>query len=112
MKGINLNKLHRYVGITLAPFLIIQTFSGLFLDFGALGRISGPAGGSEQSASGGFSNSLLVKVHFGGDFLNDCYHILLGIAITWMAISGWLLFLRIRKAQKRSARAAVAEVRK
>jgi len=28
-KGIYLNKLHRYVGICIAPFLVIQTLSGL-----------------------------------------------------------------------------------
>lgn len=112
MKGIILNKLHRYVGITLAPFLVIQTLSGLFLDFG-LFRKSGPSPVETVSArTRGLFDSLLVKIHFGAGFVSDCYHILLGLAITWMAVTGWLLYLRIRRAQRRSAGAAVQGVRK
>jgi len=31
MKAIYLNKMHRYAGICIAPFIVIQTFSGLLL---------------------------------------------------------------------------------
>ena len=106
MKGIQFNKLHRYVGITLAPFLVIQTISGLFLDFGLFRR--GAAGTNVEGAVhiGGYYDLLLVKAHFGPGLASDIYHILLGLAIVWMAVSGWALFLRIRRAQKRIGRSS------
>ena len=101
MKGMQLNKLHRYVGITLAPFLLIQTLSGLLLKIGPFRR--GPAGlvSGEPAVTGGAMDPLLVMVHFGPGVVSDLYHILLGLAIIWMAVTGWMLFLRIRKAQRR-----------
>jgi len=42
MKGIHLNKLHRYVGIIIAPFMAIQTLTGLLLK--ALTRRAAPGG--------------------------------------------------------------------
>lgn len=112
MKAVILNKLHRYVGITLAPFFLLQTLSGLFLDFG-LFRKSAPSSAETVTArTRGLFDSLLVKVHFGAGIINDCYHVLLGLAVTWMAVTGWLLFLRIRRIQRRSAGSAAQEVRK
>jgi uncharacterized iron-regulated membrane protein len=112
MKPIILNKLHRYVGITLAPFLMLQTLSGLFLDFG-LFRGSAPSSAETVTArTRGLFDSLLVKVHFGAGLISDCYHVLVGLAITWMAVTGWMLFLRIRRVQRRSAVTAAQEVRK
>ena len=105
MKGIHLNKLHRYVGITLAPFLIIQTLSGLFLKFGLFRRGGHAAEGGAVSATG-FFDPILVKAHFGQGFVNDIYHIILGLAIAWMVVSGWILFLRIRRVQRRTSRPA------
>jgi hypothetical protein len=112
MKAVILNKLHRYVGITLAPFLLLQTLSGLFLEFG-LFRKSAPS--PLEKATGinrGLFDTFLVKVHFGDGFASDCYHILLGLAITWMAVTGWMPYLRIWRAQRRSAGAAAQGVRK
>ena len=38
MKGPFLNRVHRYVGIVIAPFLVVQTLSGLLLNFGMFRR--------------------------------------------------------------------------
>ena len=99
MKGPYLNKLHRYVGLAVAPFLVLQTLSGLFLDFG-LFRRAGETG--VVTARGGW-DFLLVKLHFGPGFVNDAYHLLLGLGTAWMAVSGWLLYLRLRRARKNAA---------
>jgi uncharacterized iron-regulated membrane protein len=107
MKGIQLNKLHRYVGITLAPFLVIQALSGILLNFGLFDKEGSGEMGGFLPPTGSF-NHLLVKIHFGHGLVNEIYHILVALAILWMAVTGWLLFMRIRKAQKRMARTHAA----
>lgn len=102
MKAIYLNKLHRYVGISIAPFIVIQTFSGLLLDFGLIRRGSFGQGGADASHTRNVVDTLLVKIHFGPGIVSDCYHILLGLGVLWMAVTGWMLYLRIRKLQKKS----------
>ena len=97
MKGPVLNKLHRYVGITMAPFLLVQTLSGLFLDFGLFRR------GAQVPEPRGPWDLLLVELHFSPGLVSDAYHLLLGAAILWMAVSGWLLYLRIRRARRSAA---------
>jgi len=102
MKGIYLNKLHRNVGICIAPFIVIQTVSGLLLDFGLFRRGSFGPGVEEASHARNVAETLLVKIHFGPGLLNDCYHLLLGLGVLWMAVTGWMLYLRIRKMRKKS----------
>jgi uncharacterized iron-regulated membrane protein len=101
-KGIYLNKLHRHVGIFIAPFLVIQTLSGLLLDFGLFRRGSSGTGMGEASHARNVADTLLAKLHFGPGTVNDCYHLVLGVGVIWMALSGWALYLRIRKARKKS----------
>jgi len=98
-KRLRLNQLHRYVGITIAPFLVIQTLSGLLLDFGPFRRRGIFVGGEESPVWIWFSGQLMSRIHFGPGLLNDIYHILLGAGIVWMGVSGWLLFLRGRRAR-------------
>lgn len=104
MKPVTLNSLHRYVGIVTAPLLLVQTLSGLLLDFGLFRRAAGPAGDGAPPAGGRF-DALLVKLHFGPGLIGDTYHLLLGAAILWMAGSGWLLYLRGRRARRKLAAA-------
>jgi uncharacterized iron-regulated membrane protein len=108
MKGIYLNKLHRYVGICVAPFLVIQTVSGLLLDFGLFRRSTFGPGGEEASHTRNAADTLLVKLHFGPGIVSDCYHILLGLGVLWMAVSGWMLYLRFRKARKKNLSGSAA----
>jgi uncharacterized iron-regulated membrane protein len=102
MKGIYLNKLHRFVGICIAPFLVIQTLSGLLLDFGLFRRGSFGPGVEAGSHARKVADALLVKLHFGPGAVNDCYHLVLGLGVVWMALSGWTLYLRIRRARRKS----------
>lgn len=94
MKNFRLNTLHRYVGITIAPFLVIQTISGLLLGFGQF-RKDTPA--PERGAMDQF----LVAIHFGPGLFSTIGHVLLAAGIFWMAVSGWVLFLRIRRARRK-----------
>ncbi len=103
-KRLRLNLVHRYVGIVIAPFLVIQTLSGLLLDFGPFQR-SGLFIGEEQSLVWRwFSVQLMSRIHFGPGLINDIYHILLGAGIVWMGVSGWLLFLKGRRARRNLAK--------
>ena len=97
------NKLHRSVGIVIAPFLVIQALSGLLLDFGMFRRAGAILEGGQSPVPGGYWNQLLVKVHFAPGLISDIYHLLLGAGICWMAVSGWILFLRLRSARKNTA---------
>ncbi len=102
MKAIYLNKMHRYVGICIAPFIVIQTFSGLLLDFGFFRRSRSGLDVEVASHARNLADTLLVKIHFGPGLLNDCYHLLLGLGVLWMAVTGWMLYLRIIKMRKKS----------
>jgi len=95
----SINRLHRYVGIVIAPFLVIQTISGLLLSFGMFRRANGV-----NPASWGIWDRLLVRAHFGPDLLSDICHVLLSAGIIWMAATGWILYLRIRKFQNKRVR--------
>jgi len=101
MKPPTLNKWHRHVGIIIAPCLVIQTLSGLLLSFG-LFREGGRADKLRHflEARGNW-NGVLVNTHFGPGPFNDAYHLLLVGGIIWMAISGWMLYLRGRRARRR-----------
>ncbi len=103
MKGPYLNKAHRYVGIIIAPFMVIQVLSGLFLDFGLFRR--GGGGGATVERVGW--DLFLVKTHFGAGLLNDTYHLLLACGIIWMACTGWLLYLRIRRLRRKQGASGV-----
>ncbi len=96
--GPALNKAHRYVGIIIAPFMVIQVLSGLFLDFGLFRRELSTSASAAAKRAGW--DLLLVKAHFGPGVLSDTYHILLACGITWMACSGWFLFLRMRRLRR------------
>lgn len=91
MKEILLHKLHRYVGIAVAPFLVIQTVSGLLLGFGFFRRPGAVMGGRVLPGS---LDELLMKIHFEPGWLGDAYHLVLGAGIIWIALSGWVIYLR------------------
>ncbi|HXE95954.1 MAG TPA: hypothetical protein VN642_06095 [Dongiaceae bacterium] len=108
MKGINLNKLHRYVGIIIAPFLVIQTLTGLMLSFGPL-RLSGSELLERHlPVLHGWWNGI-VTAHFGPGIMDDGYHVVLGAGIFWMAFSGWILYLRGRRLRKKMKKSTTAE---
>lgn len=101
MKPITLNSLHRYVGIVIAPLLVVQTVTGLLLGFGLFRRAAPPPGGGRPPVAEGSWDAILMKIHFGPGIIGDTFHLLLGAGVIWMAISGWLLYLRVRRSRKK-----------
>lgn len=94
MKDILLHKLHRYVGIAVAPFLVIQTVSGLLLGFGLFRRPEAFMNERTLLVLPGNWDEFLIKVHFESGRAGDAYHLLLAAGIFWLAVSGWIIHLR------------------
>lgn len=101
MKGQFLRTLHRYVGIITAPFLVVQTVSGLLLGFGVYRQPGASRAAPQELILPGSWNALLVKAHFEAGWIGDAYHLLLGAGIVWMSLSGWLMFLNARRMRKK-----------
>jgi uncharacterized iron-regulated membrane protein len=102
MKEQLLHKLHRYVGIVIAPYLVIQTVSGLLLGFGFFRRPGSAMNERSVLILPGSWDDILVKVHFEAGWAGDVYHLLLGAGIVWMALSGWVIYLQGRRRGKSS----------
>ena len=100
MKAQLLHKLHRYVGIVIAPLLVIQTASGLLLGFGFFRRPGAAMNERGVLILPGSWDDILVKVHFEAGWAGDACHLLLGVGIVWMALSGWVIYLQGRRREK------------
>jgi uncharacterized iron-regulated membrane protein len=100
MKKIRINTVHRYIGIAISPFIALQTITGLFLDYGLFRRGSFGPGTARLQETLGVWDKFLTKTHFGSGLTNDTYHLLLGAGIIWMVVSGWVLYLRVRRNRK------------
>ena len=103
MKEPDLRKLHRIVGVAVAPLLMLQVLSGLFISVDWLMGIHRRAG---EAIKENFSpllrlwDMILVDIHYGPGTVGALYHIVLGIAAIWVVASGFMIFLRIRARQK------------
>ncbi|MDP1989769.1 MAG: hypothetical protein Q8K00_02005 [Syntrophales bacterium] len=98
-----LRKYHRYVGITLAPLILLQTLSGLFLSIewliglhSEIGRLMSDAPPIVQ-----FWDWVAIGVHYGGGMLGAIYHGLLGVGLVWLLVSGLWIYLKIRARLKK-----------
>jgi len=96
MKELDLRKLHRIIGVVIAPLLILQVLSGIFLSVDWLMGIHRRAGEAIKET---FSpllrlwDMILVGIHYGPGIGGALYHILLGIAAFWVVVSGFMIFL-------------------
>ncbi len=89
MQEPDLRRRHRRLGIILALFIIIQAGTGLLLSlekFLSLG-MEGPAVEFME---------FLALLHRGGGDLPRLYRVLLGLGLTGMAVSGSLIYFKIR----------------
>ncbi|NTW98663.1 MAG: hypothetical protein HGB35_01740 [Geobacteraceae bacterium] len=103
MKEMDLRKFHRIAGIVIAPLLILQSFSGIFLSVDwllGIHRRVGEAITQTISPLLGFWDMILVNIHYGPGVGGALYHVLLGIGTVWVAVSGFMIFLKIRARQK------------
>lgn len=101
MKEAQLRKWHRGIGISLALFLSIQASTGVLLNLDALPLSMGFAhvedkGHSQVGLTLQDGAELVESLHHGGGSWGALYRLALGVAATWMAVSGSWIFLKIR----------------
>ena len=103
MKEPTLRKWHRNIGACIAPLVLIQALSGLFLSFEWLAGLHIMAGRllAEASPLVRFWDWVAVGVHYGGGKVGALYHALLGLGLIWLASSGLWIFFRMRARMKK-----------
>jgi uncharacterized iron-regulated membrane protein len=96
-------KWHRKAGIIIAPLLILQSVSGLFLSLEWLLGIHHRGGEviTDLPPLLILWDFILVEIHYGFGWPGAVYHVLLGIGAIWLAVSGLLLHSRARARRKR-----------
>ena len=103
MKEPDLRKLHRTVGVVIAPLLILQALSGTFLSIDWLLGIHKRAGEAIKETIPPLLrlwDMILVDIHYGLGVGGAFYHVLLGIGAVGVAVSGFMIYLKIRERQK------------
>lgn len=125
MKEKDIRQWHRYLGISLAIFLILQAGSGLSISLGHLtaGHIHEKPGHSEaddkQKGSGGHTHNgpethsadgsavlsavsgFFTDIHHGGGTAGSIYRIVLAMGILLQTVSGSLIFFATRGRSKK-----------
>ncbi len=108
MKEVNLRKWHRNLGIAMALFIILQAGSGFLI---SLSQLSVPHSHAGQATHGSshsgeeersFWNEDLGLLHHGGGTTGTIYRLVLGIGMMAMAVSGSMIFFRIRARTRKS----------
>ncbi len=116
MKEANLRKWHRRMGITIAFFVILQAGTGLLLSLDWLStphsHLNTQYEGIQESGKTNdtFRDSheeksvwheALELIHRGAGPLMSLYRVILGIGIMAMAITGSIIFIKIRSRYKK-----------
>ena len=102
MKESDLRKWHRSLGLILALFIILQAGSGLLITLSGLGiphsHAHSEAVAHVDAHEDGKSlwNTSLGFIHHGAGVVGVVYRILLGIGMLGMAVSGYMIFFKIR----------------
>jgi len=98
MKEPTLRRWHRYAGGMLAPLVLLQAVSGLFLSYEWLTGLHTTAGQLLPDAPPliQFWDWVFVGIHYGGGLPGALYHALLGVGLVWLAASGFWIFIKIR----------------
>ncbi len=99
-----LRKWHRNMGIILALFIILQAITGLLITVDDLEiplthaheNIAQDSPGHQVSKSLNYQR-IVWTIHHGGGSIGVVYRILLGIGMVGMAVSGSMIYLKIRK---------------
>ena len=102
MKESDLRKWHRSLGLILALFIILQAGSGLLITLSGSGTPhshahSEPVADAEAHEDGkSIWKTSISFVHHGAGVVGVVYRILLGIGMLGMALSGVMIFFKIR----------------
>ena len=99
MKEPDIRKWHRRVAIVVAPLLIIQAVSGIFLGVDWLLGIHQRVGETIEKNIPSLLrlwDMMLIEIHYGLGVGGMFYHILLGIGVLGVTVSGVMIFFKIR----------------
>jgi len=88
MTEVSWRKWHRTLGIILALFILVQAATGALMALESTLNFPEPT-------------KVLSTLHTGGGFFGDLYRIVLGLGITIMAVSGSLIYVKIRGRMKK-----------
>ncbi len=92
---------HRNIAIALAPFLLLQVLSGLFLSFGFYRRIGDLIEKQAPPPVTGAWNLLMAKLHYGPGLIGYVYHSLLSLAALWIIVSGVWIWFGLKQRQRK-----------
>lgn len=104
MKEPDIRKWHRRIAIVIAPLLIIQAISGIFLSVDWLLGIHQRIGETIEKNIPELLNlwdTILVEIHYGLGVGGMYYHILLGLGVLVLIVSGIIIFSKIRGRKKK-----------
>lgn len=107
MKELTLRKWHRWLGVVVAPLLILQAISGTVLSIDWLLGIHQRVGDvirADLSPLARLWDTIFVLIHYGFGVGGSIYHAALGMATVLLSISGFMIFLKIRARQKKADR--------
>ena len=88
MKEAVLRKWHRTAGVIFALFIFLQVLTGIVL--------------SVEDLLGEYWGGIIHDVHYGYAYIGIVYRIILGIGLVWMVVSGWMIYMKIRRRMKQS----------
>ena len=103
MKEPDIRKWHRRAAIVIAPLLVIQAVSGIFLGVDWLLGIHQRIGETIEKNIPAFLrlwDIILVEIHYGLGVGGMFYHMLLGVGTLAVTLSGVMIFFKIRGRQK------------
>jgi hypothetical protein len=86
MKEKDLRRFHRVIGIPFAFFIVLQAASGIMLSLDFL--------------FGGEFTSFASQIHYRLGVFGDIYRVVLGAGLLWMALSGFMIWRKIRSRTK------------
>ena len=114
MKEMDLRKWHRLISIWVGPLIILQALSGIILSIDWLLEIHRRFGEmirENTPLNARLWDAILVKIHYGIGKTGAFYHIALGGAAIWVAVSGIIIFLRMRNRQRAALRKSQSDAR-
>jgi uncharacterized iron-regulated membrane protein len=107
MKEADLRKWHRTMGIIVALFIILQAGTGLFLSLSDLpvprnhAHEEAYSTGHDHEEGESLWDDALGFIHHGGGVFSAVYRIVVGMALLMMAVTGSMIFFRIRARSKK-----------
>lgn len=99
----DLRSWHRYTGLFFAPFLFLQTLSGLVLSFGVFRQVDQALTDATPEAVSNVWNVLMMRMHYGTGTIGWLYHTLIGLALLWLISTGIWIWAETFVRKKRAA---------